>query len=58
MTDFDLHRWFSDDELEVCPSCAERAGIRLPRSGSFLCLACGAAEMRPDERAADEPADA
>jgi hypothetical protein len=41
MTDFDLHQWFAPDDLERCPSCCEREGIRLPASGSFLCLGCG-----------------
>jgi ribosomal protein L37AE/L43A len=41
MRDLDLHQWFSNDELERCPECGESAGIRLPESGSFLCLGCG-----------------
>jgi transcription initiation factor TFIIIB Brf1 subunit/transcription initiation factor TFIIB len=41
MRDFDLHQWFDHDELERCPECGESAGIRLPESGSFLCLGCG-----------------
>jgi transcription initiation factor TFIIIB Brf1 subunit/transcription initiation factor TFIIB len=41
MREFDLHQWFSHDELERCPECGESAGIRLPESGSFLCLGCG-----------------
>jgi transcription initiation factor TFIIIB Brf1 subunit/transcription initiation factor TFIIB len=41
MRDFDLHRWFAPGELEQCPACREEAGIRLPESGSFLCLDCG-----------------
>jgi hypothetical protein len=52
MGDFDLHQWFSDDELERCPSCGEQSGIRLPESGSFLCLTCGhvhAAKRDPAE---------
>jgi ribosomal protein L37AE/L43A len=39
--DFDLHRWFGEDELERCPACGEPAGVRLPTSGSFMCLSCG-----------------
>jgi hypothetical protein len=39
--DFDLHQWFGREELEPCPACQERAGIRLPTSGTFLCVACG-----------------
>lgn len=41
MPDFDLHNWFGRDELEACPACGERAGIRLKTTGSFLCLDCG-----------------
>jgi hypothetical protein len=41
MGDVDLHAWFRFDELEPCASCDEVAAIRLPASGSFLCLACG-----------------
>jgi transcription initiation factor TFIIIB Brf1 subunit/transcription initiation factor TFIIB len=41
MRDFDLHRWFAPGELEHCPACGKEAGIRLPESGSFLCLECG-----------------
>jgi hypothetical protein len=41
MSDFDLHQWFAPDDLERCPSCGEREGIKLPASGSFLCLGCG-----------------
>jgi hypothetical protein len=44
MRDFDLHRWFAPGELEQCPACQKEAGIRLPESGSFLCLECGHAE--------------
>jgi ribosomal protein L37AE/L43A len=41
MRDFDLHQWFSRDELAPCPACHQTAGIRVPESGSFLCLECG-----------------
>jgi hypothetical protein len=61
--DFELHQWFSEGELERCLACGETAGVRLPASGSFLCLACGhvrafdvedaaGAGERPDERSA------
>jgi len=49
MTDFDLHQWFAPDDLEPCPSCSEREGIRLPASGSFLCLGCGHIVASPKE---------
>ena len=41
MPEFDLHEWFSDEELEFCPSCGEQAGIRVEASGAFVCFACG-----------------
>lgn len=41
MGDFEFHQWFNSDELTPCPACGEQAGIRLPASGSFLCMACG-----------------
>ena len=50
MDDVDLHGWFEREELEPCPVCGEQAGIRLPTSGSLLCLVCGAvaaAEQAP-----------
>jgi hypothetical protein len=52
MTDFDLHQWFAPDDLEPCPSCCEREGIRLPASGSFLCLGCGHIVAAPEEHTA------
>jgi len=52
MTDFDLHQWFAPDDLEPCPSCCEREGIRLPASGSFLCLGCGHIVGPPEKNAA------
>lgn len=39
--DFELHRWFSEGELERCPRCGETARMRLRASSSCLCLACG-----------------
>jgi ribosomal protein L37AE/L43A len=41
MTDFDLHQWFSPEELDRCPACGEPAGVTLPATGSFVCLSCG-----------------
>jgi hypothetical protein len=41
MGEVDLHGWFKSDELEPCATCGEVAGIRLPATGSLLCLACG-----------------
>jgi hypothetical protein len=53
MDDVDLHGWFQRDELETCVVCGELSAIRLPASGSLLCLACGgvtpAAEAPVDE---------
>jgi hypothetical protein len=45
--DVDLHGWFERDELEPCPLCGELASIRLPTSGSLLCLVCGAVAGPP-----------
>jgi ribosomal protein L37AE/L43A len=49
MLDFDLHQWFSVEELELCPSCGERAGIRVEVSGAFVCFACGLIQAREGE---------
>lgn len=45
MGDVDLHGWFNADELSTCPACREPAGVRLPASGSLLCLACGSVTL-------------
>jgi hypothetical protein len=50
--DVDLHGWFQRDELQACSLCGERAAIRLPTSGSLLCLVCGGVTA-----AQDAPAD-
>jgi ribosomal protein L37AE/L43A len=39
--DFELHEWFAPDELDHCPLCGERARVRLPATGSVVCIACG-----------------
>jgi hypothetical protein len=58
MRDVDLHQWFSSDELERCPECGESAGIRLPDSGSFLCLGCGHVRgMKTEDGAGETQAD-
>jgi hypothetical protein len=53
MDDVDPHGWFQRDELETCVVCGELSAIRLPATGSLLCLACGgvtaAAEAPVDE---------
>jgi hypothetical protein len=41
MGDVDVHGWFDSGELQGCPACGETACIRLPASGSLLCLSCG-----------------
>jgi hypothetical protein len=41
----DLHGWFSADELSTCSACGEPSGVRLPASGSLLCLACGSVTL-------------
>jgi hypothetical protein len=51
--DVDLHGWFQREELEPCPLCGEHAGIRLPTSGSLLCLVCGAVAA-PEQAPTDE----
>jgi hypothetical protein len=55
MSDFDLHQWFAPDDLVPCPSCGEREGIRLPASGSFLCLGCGHIVAPPKEADSVDP---
>jgi len=59
-SDFDLHQWFTPDELEACPACGEQAAIRLPASASLLCGACGhvaenAAESMGEQTNQPEP---
>jgi hypothetical protein len=55
MSDFDLHQWFAPDDLVPCPSCGEREGIKLPASGSFLCLGCGHIVAPPIEADSVDP---
>jgi ribosomal protein L37AE/L43A len=52
VADFDLHQWFAREELERCPACGEQGILRLPASGSSLCIACGRVTARGG--AADE----
>jgi len=47
--DFDLHQWFADEELELCPSCGERAGLKIGTAESFMCFACGLIQSRDGE---------
>jgi hypothetical protein len=58
MGELDPQGWFTGEELEACASCGERGAIRLPSSGSHLCLVCGSvttAERHPSPTE-DEPA--
>ena len=58
MPDFDLHLWFSEDEIEACPRCGEREAINFP-TGALVCFACGFIQPKSDSEAApDEQADA
>jgi ribosomal protein L37AE/L43A len=57
MPDFDLHNWFAREELEPCPACGDRAGIRLAANGSFLCLECGHIGAKPAHRSAEQERD-
>jgi predicted RNA-binding Zn-ribbon protein involved in translation (DUF1610 family) len=50
MPDFDLHQWFADEELEVCPSCGQHAGLRIGETPvSFICFDCGLIQTREVE---------
>jgi len=49
LPDLDLHQWFADEELELCPSCGERAGLKIGTAESFLCFACGLIQSREGE---------
>ena len=49
MPDFDLHEWFAEEELRLCPSCGERAGLRIEATGAFMCFACGLIRTRDGE---------
>lgn len=51
MRDFELHRWFSAEELEPCTACGKRAAIYIRETGSFLCLDCGNLEDTPERPA-------
>jgi hypothetical protein len=53
--DVDLHGWFQRDELETCSLCGELAAIRLPTSGSLLCLVCGGVTAEQDVAADETP---
>ncbi len=48
MRDFELHRWFSAEELEICTACGKRAAIEIRESGTFLCLECGHVKDTPE----------
>jgi len=57
MPDFELHRWFSEDELERCPACRERAAVPLTSTQGLMCFACG--DLSPAQatpRSGEEPA--
>jgi hypothetical protein len=55
MPDFDLHQWFSDEELELCPSCGKRRALRSRTSDSLICFACDLVETHDDSPRVDEP---
>jgi hypothetical protein len=48
MRDFELHRWFSAEELATCSACGKRATIDIRESGACLCLECGHVEDTPE----------
>lgn len=48
MRDFELHRWFSAEELELCSACGKRAAIDIRESDTCLCLDCGHVEEAPE----------
>jgi hypothetical protein len=56
MRDFELHQWFSAEELEPCSSCGKRAAISIRETESFLCLECGHVGDSPDRPATDPKA--
>jgi hypothetical protein len=41
MTVADLHDWFPDDVLVVCPSCGRRRALATKATGYYVCLECG-----------------
>jgi len=54
MRDVDIHGWFSDEELEVCPACGERAGLGIRAVESFLCFACGLIQSSEGQTSVEE----
>ena len=48
-----LAEWFSDDELDVCSACGERATLRIPDLGTTICLACGLIRRHGGETSVD-----
>jgi hypothetical protein len=48
MRDFELHRWFSAEELVTCSACGKRAAIDIRDSDTCLCLECGHVEEAPE----------
>ena len=44
---------FSDDELDVCSACGERATLRIPDLGTTICLACGLIRRHGGETSVD-----
>jgi hypothetical protein len=54
MPDFELHRWFTAEELNPCPACGAQAAITTPRSGAFVCFECGEIRFPDIESQAQE----
>lgn len=47
MRDFELHSWFSAEELETCTACGKRSAIDIHELDTSLCLECGHVENSP-----------
>jgi hypothetical protein len=50
-----LRDWFSDEELDECPRCGDRAALTIP-PGWIICTDCGVVRFAVDDRDGDRAA--
>lgn len=50
-----MRDWFSDAELEPCPSCCRRSVLATPGVPAVICLDCGVVSLRADPDGGTQP---